>query len=213
MLRSVVRIIAAGSVAASMIACGGSGGGNTTGPSPVFTSVAVTPASPSVTVGSTTTLTALAKDQNGAIFAGAAAPTWSSSNMAAATVDATTGVVTGVANGTSTITASITAGSITKSGSQPVTVTTPTASGTVTATTGLAFEPNSITVARSGGTATVTWHFQSVAHTVTWDSQPGSETDIDPTSNANVARNFTIAGTYHYHCSIHSNMLGVVNVQ
>ena len=212
MLRSVVRTIAVGSVAASMFACGGSGGG-TTGPSPVFTSVAVTPVSPTVTVGGTTTLTATAKDQTGAIFAGAPAATWSSSNTVAATVDAATGVVSGVANGSSIISASITAGSITKSGSQTITVSTPTASGSVTATTGLAFDPNTITVARSGGTATVTWHFQSVAHTVTWDSQPGAVTDIDATSSANVARNFTVAGTYHYHCSIHSGMLGVVNVQ
>jgi len=213
MLRSVVRIIAAGSVAASMIACGGSGGGNVNGPSPVFTSVAVAPASPTVTVGSTTTLTATAKDQNGATFAGAPAPTWSSSNMAAATVDAASGVVTGVANGTSTISASITAGSITKSGSQTITVSSPTASGSVTALASLAFDPNSISVARSGGTSTVTWHFQSVAHTVTWDAHPGSVTDIEATSNANVGRNFTVAGTYHYHCSIHPQMTGVVNVQ
>jgi len=212
MLRSVARIIAAGSVAASMIACGGSSG-STTGPSPVFTSVAVTPVSPTVTVGSQTTLTAVAKDQNGATFSGAAAPVWSSANTAVATVDAASGVVSGVANGNSTISASITAGSVTKTGSQSVTVITPTANGSVTATTGLAFDPNTITVARSGGTATVTWHFQSVAHTVTWDSQPGAVTDIGATANANVARNFTVAGTYHYHCSIHAGMLGVVNVQ
>jgi plastocyanin len=213
MLGRVVRIIAAGSAAAAIFACGGGGTGITTGPTPVFTSVAVTPVSPAVNVGSTTTLTATAKDQNGAVFSGAAAPTWSSSNVAVATVDATTGVVTGVGNGSAAISASITAGSITKSGSQTVTVSTPTSSGSVTATAQLAFDPSTVTIARSGGTSTVTWHFQSVAHTVTWDAQPGTVTDIDPTSNANVARNFTIAGTYHYHCSIHPQMLGVVNVQ
>ncbi|MBA2685090.1 MAG: hypothetical protein H0U66_11430 [Gemmatimonadaceae bacterium] len=56
MLRSVVRTIAAGSVAAAIIACGGSSDGGTTGPTPVFTSVSVLPATPSVSVGSTTTL-------------------------------------------------------------------------------------------------------------------------------------------------------------
>jgi plastocyanin len=212
MLRSVVRTIAAGSVAASMFACGG-GSGVTTGPTPVFSSVAVTPVAPTVSVGGTTTLTATAKDQTGATFSGAPAPTWSSSNTVAATVDATTGVVSGIANGSSIISASITAASITKSGSQTITVSTPSASGSVTATTGLAFDPNTVTVARAGGTAMVTWHFQSVAHTVTWDSQPGAVTDIAPTASASVARNFTIAGTYHYHCSIHAGMLGVVNVQ
>ena len=40
MLRSVVRTIAAGSVAAAIFACGGGGGGDGgTGPTPVFTSV------------------------------------------------------------------------------------------------------------------------------------------------------------------------------
>jgi plastocyanin len=59
----------------------------------------------------------------------------------------------------------------------------------------------------------ITWHFQSVAHTVTWDAQPGSVTDIAATSSANVSRNFTVAGTYHYHCSIHPSMTGVITVQ
>lgn len=213
MLRSIVRTIAAGSVAAAILACGGSSDGGGTGPTPVFTSVSVAPSSPEVTVGGTTALTAVAKDQNGAVFSGASGATWSSANTAAATVNSTTGVVSGVANGTSSITASITIGSVTHTGSRTVNVTTPTASGSVAATTGLSFDPSTVTIARSAGTASVTWHFQSVAHTVTWDSQPGTITDIDATASANVSRDFTIAGTYHYHCSIHSGMAGVVVVQ
>jgi len=212
MLRSVVRTIAAGSVAAAILACGGSG---TTGPTPVFTSVAVTPASPSVAVGSTTTLTATAKDQSGATFAGAPAATWSSSNTAAATVDPATGVVTGVSNGSATITASITVGSVTKSGFQQVSVVTPSANGNVTASATLTFTPHSVTILRAGGTGSVTWAFESVAHTVTWDTQPGSASvaDIGATQNDNVSRNFTVAGQYTYHCSIHTSMTGVVVVQ
>jgi uncharacterized protein YjdB len=213
MLRSVIRTIAAGSMAAAIFACGGSGDGGTTGPTPVFTSVSVTPASPTVSVGTTTALTAVAKDQNGATFAGAPAASWTSSNTAAATVDPASGVVSGVASGTSTITASITDGSVTHSGVQTVTVSTPSASGDVTATAGLAFDPNAIVIARSGGTGTITWHFQSVAHTVTWDSQPGAVTDIIATMNGDVSRNFTVAGSYHYHCSIHPTMTGVITVQ
>ncbi|MEO8880857.1 MAG: Ig-like domain-containing protein [Gemmatimonadaceae bacterium] len=197
-------------MAASILACGGSGG---TGPAPVFSSVAVAPSSPNVAVGATTALTATAKDQNGAVFSGAMGATWSSATPAVATVDATTGIVSGVANGSSVITASITIGSITHTGSQSIAVTTPTASGDVTATTTLNFDPGTVTVSRSAGTASVTWHFQSVAHTVTWDAQPGSVTDIGTTSSASVARDFTVAGTYHYHCSIHSGMAGVVVVQ
>lgn len=214
MLRSVVRIIAAGSVAAAIVACGGSSG-STTGPTPVFTSVAVTPASPTVTVGNTTTLTAAAKDQNGANFAGAPAATWTSSDVTKATVDPASGVVTGVANGSSTITASITSGSVTHTGSQQVTVVTPTASGRVTATSALSFDPHSVTIGRAGGTGAVTWTFQNVAHTVTWDTQPAGAAvaDIAASSSTDVARDFTVAGTYTYHCSIHSNMTGVVVVQ
>jgi plastocyanin len=160
-------------------------------------------------------MTAIAKDQNGATFAGAPAATWTSSDLTKATVDAATGVVTGVANGSSTITASITSGSVTHTGTTQVTVVTPTASGSVTATSGLAFTPHSVTIGRSSGTGTVTWTFQNVAHTVTWDSQPSGAAvaDIGATSSADVGRNFTVAGTYQYHCSIHSNMSGVVIVQ
>lgn len=215
MLRSVVRTIAAGSVAAAMFACGGSSDNGSTGPTPVFTSVAVAPSSPSVNVGATTTLTAAAKDQSGANFVGAPTATWTSSDVGKATVDAATGVVTGVANGVSTITASITVGSVTHTGTQQVSVVTPSANGSVTATSGLAFDPHSVTISRAGGTGTVNWTFQSVTHTVTWDSQPPGATvaDIGNSKNEDVARNFTVAGSYPYHCSIHSNMSGVVIVQ
>lgn len=215
MLRSVARIIAAGSVAAALGACGGSSSNTSTGPTPVFTSVTVAPASPTVSVGLTVTMTALAKDQNGAVFSGAPAATWSSSDETMATVDAATGVVTGVANGNPTITASITAGSVTHTGSQQVTVTTPSSTAGVTATTGQAFQPPGVTIARAAGTGTVTWTFQSLAHTVTWDTQPNGAnvSDIDPTQNAQVGRDFTVAGHYTYHCSIHPGMHGTVDVQ
>src|SRR5947199_271959 len=116
MLRSTVRFIAAGTVAAAIVACGGSSD-STTGPTPVFT--------PAATAG-------------------------------------------------------------------------------VTATTSQTFSPSGVTIARAGGTGTVTWTFQSLAHTVTWDVQPSgaSVSDIDVTSSAKVARDFTVAGHYTYHCSI-----------
>ena len=215
MQRSFMRRIAAGSVAAALVACGGSGDSTSTGPTPVFTSVSVTPVAPTVSVGATVAMSALAKDQNGASFSGAPAATWSSSDETKATVDAATGVVTGLANGAPTITASITVGSITHSGSQQVAVVTPGATAGVTATTGQAFDPSGVTIARAGGTGTVTWTFQSLAHTVTWDTQPtgANVADIGPTQNAQVGRDFTVAGHYTYHCSIHPGMHGTVDVQ
>lgn len=70
---------------------------------PVFTSVAVTPATPGVNVGATAQLTAAARDQDGSAMAGYPAATWASSNASVATVNGS-GVVTGVAAGAATIT-------------------------------------------------------------------------------------------------------------
>jgi uncharacterized protein YjdB len=79
--------------------------------------VAVTPPSANVVVGATQQLTALLKDANGNVLTGRTV-TWSSSNTAAATVDAT-GLVTGVAAGGPV---TITATSETKTGTSSITV-------------------------------------------------------------------------------------------
>ncbi|MGC4042978.1 MAG: Ig-like domain-containing protein [Armatimonas sp.] len=70
-----------------------------------ISSVAITPAGPSVAVGATTTLTATAYNASSSIvLTSASTITWSSSNTGVATVSSA-GVVTGVAAGSSTITA------------------------------------------------------------------------------------------------------------
>lgn len=73
-----------------------------------------------------------------------------------------------------------------------------------------AFSPANIAV-RTG--MTVTWtNKDSVAHTVTeTDGKQGpNSSDVNPGSNYSFT--FTEPGTYHYHCSIHSEMTGTVTV-
>ena len=78
-------------------------------PAPVATTVAVSPASATLTAfGETTRFTAEVRDQNGQVMAGATVA-WTSSDASVAAVDAS-GVVTAAANGEATITA--TAGSV-----------------------------------------------------------------------------------------------------
>lgn len=73
-----------------------------------------------------------------------------------------------------------------------------------------AFSPASVTVKKG---TTVTWtNKDSVTHTVTeTDSQAGpSSGDVNPGSSYSFT--FNTPGTYHYHCSIHTEMVGTVTV-
>jgi plastocyanin len=140
---------------------------------------------------------------------------WSSSEPAKVSVDPGTGAMTGVAVGSAIVTDAVTFNGVTMSASSQVTVTEASATGSVTATTSAAFTPQLMTITRGGATGTVTWVFQGVPHTVTWDSQPpgAAVADIPASSSTSVARDFSIPGTYEYHCSIHSGMTGSLLVQ
>lgn len=73
-----------------------------------------------------------------------------------------------------------------------------------------AFSPSGITVKK--GTK-VTWtNNDSTTHTVTeTDSQSGPNSgDLSP--GGSYSFTFGTAGTYHYHCSIHTSMTGTVTV-
>jgi hypothetical protein len=85
---------------------------------PGVKSIAVTPSSPTVTVGGTVQLKATAQPAKAA-----SSFVWSSSNTGVATVSSSTGLVTGVAVGTATIRAA--AGGVTGSASVTVTSTPP----------------------------------------------------------------------------------------
>lgn len=177
--------------------CGGDDGdGGGTGPTPVFTTLTLDPAAPSVVVGGTQTLSAVAKDQNGATMSGLTT-TYTTSDATKATVT-NAGVVTGVALGTSTITATGTVGGVSKTATATVTVTTPPATATVATTASNTFSPSSVTIARNGS---VGWTFGAL-HNVTFDTQ-GAPQNITDTSTGTVSRTFATAGTYNYHCTIH----------
>ena len=86
--------------------CSGGGTSVTTEPppTPVVTTVAVSPPSAAVQVGTTATLSAIVKDQQGNVMTGQTIA-WSTDNAAAVTVNSG-GVVSGVAAGSATIAAS-----------------------------------------------------------------------------------------------------------
>jgi plastocyanin len=71
-----------------------------------------------------------------------------------------------------------------------------------------AFNPSTLT-AKVG--AKVTWkNSDSTAHTVTFDD--GSADSNDIANNATFEHTFAAAGTFAYHCKIHTNMKGTITV-
>ena len=180
-------------------------------PAPVFTSVSLTPAGPTVYVGRTTQLTATAVDQNGAPMAGATF-TYRSADLTIARVSST-GLVTGVAPGTIHIYFTGTIGAVTKSASVLVTVVA--ANRTLLATTGNVFTPQTVSIPVGGK---VMWTFQAL-HNVTFAGGGGSTRIVVPppnipnTSSGSVSRTFPTPGQYMYRCSIHPSMSGIVYVR
>lgn len=133
--------------------------------SQLVASVSVSPATPSVTAGGTTTLSATALDSKGVTVPGATF-VWSSSNPSVATVSGS-GLVSAVTAGT----ASITASSGGKSASANLTVNTPAPAAVAT----VALSPGSVTL-DAGKTATVTATLKDAAgnvltgRSITWSS-------------------------------------------
>ncbi len=158
--------VAAGSATITATSEGQSGTSVITVTNVPVASVTVSPATASVTVGTTSQLTATAKDANGTALSGRVV-TWATSNAAAATVSAS-GLITGVAAGSATITAT----SEGQSGTSAITVTnvpvasvtvSPTAAGvTVGATTQLTATPKDANGTALSGRA-VTWATSNAA--------------------------------------------------
>lgn len=73
-----------------------------------------------------------------------------------------------------------------------------------------AFSPSTLTI--SSGDTVIWTNMDSMSHTVTSDS--GSELSSSTISNgATYSHTFNTAGTYSYHCSIHTTMKGTIIVQ
>jgi plastocyanin len=87
--------------------------------------------------------------------------------------------------------------------------TTPTAASSVSIEN-FAFMPPDITLKKG---TTVTWtNNDSTTHTVTASSGENGPHSGDLGRGDKYSFTFDTAGTFHYHCSIHPNMLGTVTV-
>ena len=79
--------------------------------------------------------------------------------------------------------------------------------GQQVAAANIQFTPTTSSVSAGG---TVTWtNGDTVAHTITFDNGPDCG-NLAPASSTTVT--FSAAGTYAYHCKIHSSMHGTVTV-
>jgi plastocyanin len=90
----------------------------------------------------------------------------------------------------------------------PPSAAPPAGTGSTVSIANFSFQPAAITI--SVGT-TVTWtNNDSAGHTVTADD--GSFKSDKLGSGATFSQTFATAGTFAYHCSIHSSMKGTVTV-
>ena len=150
------------------------GGPSTTAPTPTLTSIAVTPANPSITKGATEQFTATGTYSDSSTANITSQVTWASGTTADATITSG-GLATGVAVGSSTITATL--GSV--SGNTKLTVTAPTL-------TSIAVTPANPSITKGATeqfTATGTYSDSSTANItsqVTWAS--GTTADATITS-------------------------------
>jgi len=167
--------VAAGSsnITASLSSVNGTAVLTVTTPVKTLSSIAVTPAAPSIGVGATQQFTATATYSDNSTANISSTVTWSSSSTATATINAA-GLATAVAAGTSTITA--TSGSV--SGAAALTVTAKTI-------TSIAVTPNPASFATGATqqfTATATYSDSSTANitnAVTWSVGNTSVATID----------------------------------
>ncbi len=177
--------VAAGSSTIQAVSGAITGSTSLTVTPPTLTSIAVTPANPSIGIGATQQFTATGSYSDGSQQSLTNSVTWSSSNTAAATIGST-GLASGVATGSTTIQA--VSGSI--NGSTTLTVTKTLASIAVT--------PTTPSIAKGGMqqfTATGTYSDgsqQNLTSSVTWTS---SSTSVATITGAGLATGLAAGST------------------
>lgn len=171
-------------------------------------SITVTPATRTLAPNQTQVLTVSALDALSYDITGAPAPTFVSSNDAAATVNGA-GTVTAVAVGSATITATIVTVDGTRTATSAITVSVQNFPNAANVTLGAAsFTPQIVDITASG---TVTWNNTSATlHNVTFSTLAANNIG-DHTSGSNT-KTFISAGTFDYACTLHSGMTGTVIV-
>ena len=175
-----------------------------------FATLALTPGTAAVAIGTTTPLVATARDARNAAIGGVTGATFTTSDRTKALVDAA-GIVTSIAPGPATITASLTRDGVTATANSVITVSSPTAvpaQVTVNASDSRTFVPGTATVSTGG---TVTYTFGTLSHNVTFGTA-GSPADIPNSSGTSISRVFSSIGTFTYLCSLHAGMSGSVTV-
>ena len=161
-----------------------------TGTGPTLSSIAITPAAPTVAKGSTLQFTATGTYSDGTISNITASATWTSNATGVATVSnatGTQGLVSGVAVGSATISASLAGGvnNATVTGSTLVSVPAP-------AVTSIAVAPAGVTLGLNGTqqfTATASYAdgtSANVTNTATWTSGTPSVVSVSSTGLAKV---------------------------
>ncbi len=175
-----------------------------------FATLAVQAAALSPAIGSTTQLTATARDSRGNAIAGVTGVTFTSADRTKAIVSVD-GLVTAISPGAASIGASLTRDGVTATGTAALTVTTPISGATavtVEATNANVFTPATTSLAEGG---VVTFSFGTIGHNVIFQSA-GAPSNVPVVSSTSVARTFLAAGSYPYVCTIHAGMSGTVNV-
>lgn len=208
-------------ITSALLACGGGGGddGGTTNPPPppppppppqTLGSISTNVTSMNLLAGNTQTITVSAFDTQGAIITNPGTPSFTSSQVTVADVDAA-GVVTGISAGNTVVTVSLSRGGITRTATVAVAVTgqLPT-NASVSTTSGDVFTPNSVAIARGGS---VTWTFGATIHNVTFGGPAGAPSNIGNVSGTQESRTFTQAGNFAYNCTLHAGMNGQVIVR